>query len=414
MMTMLPPTYSTAAAPVIRLTAVLGCCLTILACDRAPRDIALEPLHPPVRAESAMPNIAVGADGQPVLSWLEPDGDSTYVMRVSRYADGAWSEPAVVTRGVDLFVNWADFPSVLEHPNGDLIAHWLQRNVGGRSAYDIRVARSSDGGRTWGAGVVPHSDGTATEHGFVSLWGAGGDSLGMIWLDGRNYASAPKDSGETMLVAGTLASGAASAREQVVDTRICDCCQTGMAMTPRGPVVAYRDRSGDEIRDIAVVRQVDGVWGEPKIVHADGWHITGCPVNGPRLAAAGDTVALVWFTAATEPTVNLALSTDAGATFGAPMRVDDGNPVGRVDVVMTPDGPVVSWIENTGGEVAEVRLRRLDWTGATLQTLTVNTGTAARASGFPRMRWADGALVLAWTDVAAQQVRVARSVPVER
>ncbi len=392
-----------------RLAAVL-LCLTPAACERPPAAIALEALEPPVRAESAMPNLTATPDGDAVLSWLEPDGDSTYAMRVSRLADGAWSEPTVVARGRDLFVNWADFPSVLAHPNGDLLAHWLVRNGGGRSAYDIHVARSTDGGLTWGPGIVPHVDGTLTEHGFVSLWPEPGDSVGMIWLDGRDYASAPDDSGATRLMAGGLAGVTAVAAEQVVDSRICDCCQTGMAMTSRGPVVAYRDRSEDEIRDIAVVRRVDGVWTEPRIVHADGWRITACPVNGPQLAATGDTVALVWFTAATVPTVQLAISTDAGATFTAPVRVDDGNPVGRVDVVTSPDGPIVSWIENTGDGVADVRLRRLTWAGETIQTLTVNAGTAARASGFPRMHWANGSLILAWTDVASKRVRVARAV----
>jgi hypothetical protein len=31
--------------------------------------------------------------------------------------------------------------------------------------------------------------------------------------------------------------------------------------------------------------------------------------------------------------VQIAFSTDAGATFGKPVRVDDGQPIGRVDVL---------------------------------------------------------------------------------
>ncbi len=63
-------------------------------------------------------------------------------------------------------------------------------------------------------------------------------------------------------------------------------------MTARGPVVAYRDRSVDEVRDIAVVRRVNGTWTTPAVVHDDHWQIAACPVNGPALASRGDTVVI--------------------------------------------------------------------------------------------------------------------------
>src|SRR3712207_8194276 len=60
----------------------------------------------------------------------------------------------------------------------------LFRSGPGKYAYDVRIAQSADGGATWSPGVVPHRDGVPAEHGFVSLWPAGGDSLGAVWLDG--------------------------------------------------------------------------------------------------------------------------------------------------------------------------------------------------------------------------------------
>ncbi len=63
--------------------------------------------------------------------------------------------------------------------------------------------------------------------------------------------------------------------------------------------------------------------------------------------ALGDRVALAWFTAEGDsPRALLAFSTDGGRSFGAPIRVDEEQTLGRVDVAMLPDGrAVVSWLE---------------------------------------------------------------------
>ena len=65
--------------------------------------------------------------------------------------------------------------------------------------------------------------------------------------------------------------------ETLLDERICDCCQTSAARTANGIVVAYRDRSDEEIRDIAVVRWQNGIWSVLQTVHEDRWHILGWP-----------------------------------------------------------------------------------------------------------------------------------------
>ena len=60
----------------------------------------------------------------------------------------------------------------------------------------------------------------------------------------------------------------------LVDDRVCDCCQTAAALTSDGPVVVYRDRTEDEIRDIHISRLIDGAWTESRAVSDDGWYIT--------------------------------------------------------------------------------------------------------------------------------------------
>lgn len=377
---------------------------------------ALEPLPSPAGPGSAEPNLAAGPGGRVLLSWLEPGPDSTSLLRFATLGeDGRWSPPRTVAAGKDWFVNWADFPSLAALPGGRLAAHWLRRSGEDKYAYDVQVAQSGDGGATWSAPVVPHRDGVAAEHGFVSMWAERGDSVGAVWLDGRKYKlseageAAPRE--ETMLLSATLAPDGTPGAETRLDERICDCCQTGMATTSRGPVVVYRDRSPEEIRDVYVVRRVDGRWTEPRPVHADGWKIPACPVNGPQVSARGERVAVAWFTAARDTArVLLAFSADAGATFGTPVRIDGGSPAGRVDVELLEDGgALVSWVEQTGEDGAEVRLRRVAPGGMLGPPLVVATSSAKRASGFPRMARSGGAVVLAWTEPGTPSaVRTAR------
>ena len=158
-------------------------------------------------------------------------------------------------------------------------------------------------------------------------------------------------------------------------------------MAASGPVVAYRDRTEDEIRDIVVVRQVGGAWTEPTLVHNDGWKIAACPVNGPALAARGDTVAIAWFTGAQDTArVRVAFSVDGGATFAPPVRIDGGAPAGRVGIALDANGDaIVSWLERVPPEDAEVRVRRVARSGEMGAPFTVSRTKAARASGFPRI-----------------------------
>jgi len=356
-------------------------------------------LRSPTGPGAGEPFLAAARDGRVYLSWLEPV-DSAHALKFAAYDGTSWSEPRTIRIDRDFFVNWADFPSIRELGDGRLAAHWLQKTGSGTYAYGVRVTQSTDGGATWTEPVIPHRDSSDTEHGFVTLWREG-DGMGAVWLDGRRYnQEGHSPTNEMMLVSTTISADGQLGTETRLDERVCDCCQTAVAITSRGPVIAYRDRTADEIRDIYVVRRVDDRWTSPVPVHADGWKIAACPVNGPAIAASDDRVAVAWFTAASDSgRVNLAFSSDAGASFAAPARVDDGRPAGRVDVALLRDGSaLVSWIERTGGDTAAVRVRRVSADGKPEPAITIATSSAARASGFPRMLLRGDDAIFAWTE----------------
>jgi hypothetical protein len=123
----------------------------------------------------------------------------------------------------------------------------------------------------------------------------------------------------------------------------------------------------------------------------------------------GDTVVVAWFTGARDTAkVNIARSVDGGATFGRPLRVDDGDPIGRVDVVLDDDAnPVVVWLEQRTPTEAEVLARRI--VGNSLgETRVLSRTSGARQSGFPRLVRHGNDVVAAWTSVNPLQVHLAR------
>lgn len=370
---------------------------------------AVDELTSPAPAGSKTPLVITDDSGAVYVSWTEQRADSSFAIRLAKWNGTTWDSSRTIAADRPFFVNWADFPAITKLGNGDLAAHWLEREGTSTYAYGIRTVRSRDDGRTWSAPVTPHTDGLAAEHGFVSLWADGGRNLGLVWLDGRK--SAMPDSAREMTVrTAVVRDDGTLTKEAVLDARTCDCCQTATAKGTLGRVIVYRDRSAKDIRDIAIVRELVGGWSPPVLVHADDWYYPGCPVNGPQVAASGKTVVVAWYTAAHDTArVLVATSTDGGATFGAPVRIDEGDPIGRVSVVLDSRAePIVAWLEQRTTDEAEVLVRRV--TGATVgETRSLARTSGARQSGFPRLAVVHDTLLATWTTTKpAPQVHVAR------
>jgi hypothetical protein len=379
----------------------------------ADRDWALtiEPLPSPAGDRSSAPQLITSGE-RSIVSWMERAVPQSVFKFAERTATG-WSEAKTIASGNDLVVNAADVPSVRALADGSLAAVWMVANSPDPEAYDLQLAFSKDSGGTWSKPVNPTRDRSETQHGFASLFQAPGAGLGMVWLDGRaTNPKLAKPSDNMSLRAATFSRAGMPLGETAIDTRVCDCCPTAVAVSAEGPIAAFRNRSDKEIRDIYVSRLAAGRWSAPVVVHNDGWEIEACPVNGPAISARGRDVVVAWFTALKdEGKAFVAFSHDAGRTFGAPVRVDDESAVGHVGVEILKDGAAaVSWIE-FANERQQFKVRRVESGGARTAALTIAGAGEARVAGHPRVTQDRDGLLFAWTETAndASHVRTARA-----
>ncbi len=375
----------------------------LLGLQLSPLTLALDPVPTPAATASLAPRLTLDHEQRALLSWIEKS-EGGHQLRFARLHGDHFGPAQTVIEHDRLFVNWADTPGLQVLPNGRYLAHWLQRSGQGTFAYDVMLAVSDDQGLSWSQAQTPHDDGTLTEHGFVSSYIAGPDQAGLVWLDGRETQPAPVDGGHhhgagamTLRTAQLTATGS-MVQEALLDARVCDCCGTATAHTSSGVLIAYRDRSEAEIRDIKLIRQTAQGWSQPISVHTDGWRIDGCPVNGPALLARNQEVLVAWFTMAQDlPVVRLARSDDGGKHFDLLQEFDAGSAIGRVDLSWTQSGYLLSWMQQTR-EGAQLRLAHGSGStgpGNVDRLLSLDGG---RSSGFPKiLGLPDGRVLLAWT-----------------
>jgi hypothetical protein len=396
------------------------------ALDVAPLDLASG-------ANTAQPSVAVDPDRGFIVTWQWRDGDRARLDFVEVAADGRTGRRGTIAdsarSGPDgsaarWFVNWADFPSLVVLDNGDWVAHWLQKSGDSTYAYEIRVVRSRDRGKTWSTSVLPHADGTETEHGFVSLLPAGGDRVRLVWLDGRDTAAPPGhdahaghgddgDHGSMTLRSAVLDRRGRLSDETRLDADTCSCCQTDAVRHGARTVVAYRDHGEDELRNMHWLEHVDGRWSTDRVLHDDGWRIAGCPVNGPALAAGTGPVLAVWPTMQGERMV-VRMAIEGAQGFGPAVDLEgDTGTVGRVDAAAWGDGFLVAWMGagRAAGD-STLRLARVDAAPKVHESIILATLPPGRSSGVPRLAAADGVALAAWVEAVdgVPTIRAARIV----
>jgi hypothetical protein len=227
--------------------------------------------------------------------------------------------------------------------------------------------------------------------------------IAAFWLDGRDLADWSLDNSDALLgtslrLANYSDAGAVTGR-RIVDELVCDCCQPDVAMTEAGPIVIYRDRTENEIRDVVVRRYRDDAWSEAVNLGKENWFIEGCPVNGPVIAARGRDVVAAWFTAADgSARLRFARSIDAGASFAPAINVDNRGTLGQPAIVLDDDGrALVSWWHRGIQGGIDLMVRSYDRDGTASAEHLIAHELIGQAIDVPQMIAAGDGYLIAWS-----------------
>lgn len=366
-------------------------------------------LDTPAAEKSGSYALNAGPDGTIVLSWVDRLGEGGHALRFAELHGDEWGDAKTVTSGEDWFVNWIDHPAVVPLSGDRMAAHWLVHDEDrqGDYGYGIRLVFSEDGGATWRPAFEAGGSGVDGYAGFVA-YAPVAEGFEMAYLatvgdDDSEATAAEHGEVEPRMTLRSARFDAAGSLvgDRDVDADVCSCCTTAMAGTAANLFLAFRDRREGEFRDISFARLEKDRWTASELVHRDGWHIRGCPTNGPALASGEAGPAVAWFTAAGGESRVLAAFWNTGEQrFDAPIRVDDGSPRGWTGVARLEDGTAaVSWVERSEAGAFELRVRRVARKGSTGTSHTVAPVPAGRSAvGVPKLVRSADRLIFAWRD----------------
>jgi hypothetical protein len=370
--------------------------ITIFSCTS--KDVVVKEIPFLHENSNAQPSLVSG-EGSLSLSWISSNEGEKSTLNFSQFKEGKWINTQTMATGSDWFVNWADFPAHAINENL-ILSSYLKKSDSGTYTYDVILSLQKLSGEKVKEDFLLNTDGVKAEHGFVSIIPNHNQGFFITWLDGRNTVDNDLDGHHKPMTIrfAEITNKGDVIDESELDSATCDCCQTSIAVTNKGPVVVYRDRSDKEVRDIYIARKINGIWEVPTPIHNDGWEINGCPVNGPKVASNSNNLAISWFTASNEkPIVNLSFSKSNGASFGTPIKINDDDAIGRVDVAfLNPQEVLVSYIE--GDDVGTyLRIKKVSIDGKVSAPITISKIDGGRNSGVPQLEILDNEAFIVWT-----------------
>ena len=323
-------------------------------------------------ALNRMPSLAVEGH-RVVLAWTATVDDVMSVhVAVSEDAGLTFSAPQRIGDTAERVSANAEQPPRVAL-SGDVIAVIWPSKLDGGSA--IRMSRSSDGGRTFGAPASVHSGGLTGLRGWQAIARGRSGAMHAVWLDGRHAepssgghhhhgTMAAADSGRARSaprqdVYSAVIAPDGSTIESHVSRDVCFCCKTAVGIGPSGRVyAAWRHIFPESIRDIALAISEDAgrSFGPLARVSHDNWKLSGCPDDGPALAVDGrDTVHLVWPTLIDGETPRKAVfysSASGGKSFTPRVQLssDTTEDAGHPQIAVDAAGNVAAvWDEQAGG-----------------------------------------------------------------
>lgn len=358
----------------------------------------------PSAMNSAQASWSVAADGSPLLSWIEASPkEGLYTLKYSVRKGGQWSAAQTIVANRKFFRHPAELPEVIALPDGTLFAHWIENPGDDDDAEFLYTSVSKDGAK-WSTPTLAHKDRSMVQHGLASVVASGDHEASVIWLEALHGEDAPVAMKRTV-----IGSDGKVIKEESLDSDVCGCCPTSIVKTNKGLLIAYRDHTPQDIRDIATMRFENGKWTTTKNLNPDNWKINACPTNAAAAVAKGDAVAISWYTGAgTTPHVQAVLSTDGGVTFGKPIMVSTGHSFGYTAITSDDQGGAfVSWLEQSP-KGAKILVRQVTSAGVAGPVVQVAEGGRSML-GYPRILRAGGETWVSWSGGAAK-VQTARLV----
>jgi len=225
------------------------------------------------------PSVQIDEEGFVSATWVEeeketrtiffaksekPGGPLGTPVRVNQPSENPYyrqESPAVVMHGGDVFITWS-----LTHP---------KITPDKPFSSELRLSRSSDGGKTFGPSTVVNDDGQVINHTFDALQMAADGAVYVAWIDGREGKKEPGT-----FVAKSTDHGRTITKNLKVDENTCVCCRTALATSIDGIVyLAWRKIFDGNIRETVVSRSTDGgeTFSSPAIVGNDRWVYPACP-----------------------------------------------------------------------------------------------------------------------------------------
>ena len=376
--------------------AIILSLLSIFSCTS--KDITIEDISFLYDNSNAQPSLT-SSNGSLALTWISSDKDMNASLIFRQFKNKQWTNSQTLAIGSDWFINWADFPT--HAINGDrVLTSYLKKSASGTYTYDVFLNLQKLSGEKIKEDFILNTDGFKAEHGFVSIAEGNNEGFFITWLDGRNTVEKELNGNHKPMTIrfAEITNAGDIVNEIELDSSVCDCCQTSITNTDKGPIVVYRDRSDKEIRDIYVTRNIDDGWETPVPVYNDEWEIYGCPVNGPKVVSNSNNLAVSWFTVADgKPSVNLSFSESYGSSFSNPIKINDYTAIGRVDVAFLNDNEVlVSYLE-VDDIGTYLRLKKVSIDGKVSKPITISKIDSGRNTGVPQLEILDNEIFIVWT-----------------
>ncbi len=277
-------------------------------------------------AANQRPRLAYSDDGILHLIWAGGSFNASGVYQASAAAGEAFGEPELVSGSVQgVYIDLSSGPTLRARGNY-LVAGWEDMNHNNRGTWAVR---STDSGATWEIPV--RADPRIARMRYYQSIGIFPDGrMAQMWM--THDASGHHPTYEWAVQTGdtTFSSPVDAAAAATMD--VCDCCPPDQLVLDDGLTVltAFRNNISN-LREIHVTRSTDGgtTFPEDYRIDTSNWILPACPVTGPHMAHAGQTVLVTWMSALNDTSrIWMARSLDGGASW-EPMQEVSPNVTGR-------------------------------------------------------------------------------------